>query len=148
MRIPPLIVDLVNTGQSYFREPDLDMLLSAAVQTLRLRAQTTPAEAKFFIIAVPTPFRDGHKPDMSHVEAAAHAIAPLLRPGDTIILEGTSPVGTTELLASLIKAARPELTTPTHGAPAPDGCIHFVHCPERILSGTTKDCARRAPGLY
>ena len=157
------VVELVNTGHSHFREPDLDMLLAAAVQTGRLRAQTTPAEAEFFIIAVPTPFRDGHRPDLSYVEAAADSIAPVLRPGDTVILESTSPVGTTELLAARIRAARPELVTPTRGEPAPEGCVHLAHCPERILPGSmvrelvendrivggmTDDCAQRALELY
>ncbi|MGG5812201.1 UDP-N-acetyl-D-mannosamine dehydrogenase [Falsiroseomonas sp. CW058] len=157
------VVQLVNSGQSHFREPDLDMLLAAAVQTGRLRAQTRPAEAEYFILAVPTPFRDGHRPDLTYVEAAADSIAPVLCAGDTVILESTSPVGTTELLATRIAAARPDLVMPVRGEPAPDGCIHLAHCPERILPGSmvrelvendriiggmSEDCGPKAFALY
>jgi UDP-N-acetyl-D-mannosaminuronic acid dehydrogenase len=157
------VVELVNSGHSHFKEPDLDMLLAAAVQTGRLRAQTVPAEADFHIIAVPTPFKDGHRPDLSYVEAAGDAIAPVLRAGSTVILESTSPVGATETLAARIKAARPDLVVPTFGEPAPEGSIFLAHCPERILPGSmvrelvendriiggmSEDCAQRALGLY
>jgi UDP-N-acetyl-D-mannosaminuronic acid dehydrogenase len=157
------VVQLVNSGQAHFREPDLDMLLSAAVQTGRLEARLTPAEAEFHIIAVPTPFQDGHKPDLSHVEAAGASIAPFLRPGDTVILESTSPVGATEMLAARIKAARADLITPVLGEPSRPGGIHVAHCPERILPGSMvrelvendriigglgEGCAARALELY
>ena len=157
------VVELVNAGRPHFREPDLDALLATAVQTGRMRAQTAPAEADHFIIAVPTPFREGHKPDLSHVEAAADRIADVLRPGDTVILESTSPVGATERLAARIKAARPDLVVPAFGEPALPGSIHVAHCPERILPGSMvrelvendrilgglgMDCAHHARGLY
>lgn len=157
------VVQLVNSGQSHFKEPDLDMLLSAAIQTGRLRAQLTPAEADYYIIAVPTPFRDGHKPDLSYVEAAGDSIAAVIRPGNTVILESTSPVGATETLAARIKAARPDLVVPVLGEPAQPGSIFVAHCPERILPGSMlrelvendriigglgEECAQRAFDLY
>lgn len=130
------IVATINEGHSHFDEPDLDMLLSAAVKTGRLRAQTTPAEADFFIIAVPTPFKNGKKPDMSFVDAATESIAPFLRPGDTVILESTSPVGTTERIAATLAARRPDLKFPKlKEQDTGDQYIHVAHCPERILPG-------------
>lgn len=157
------VVQLVNSAQPHFREPDLDMLLAAAVQTGRLKAQRAPAEAEFHVIAVPTPFTDGHKPDLSCVEAAGISIAPVLRPGNTVILESTSPVGATEMLAARIRDARPDLAVPVFGEPSQPGGIHVAHCPERILPGSMvrelvendriigglgEDCADRALELY
>jgi UDP-N-acetyl-D-mannosaminuronic acid dehydrogenase len=161
--ISPRLVTLVNAGQAHFREPDLDMLLAAAVQTGRLRAQAAPSPAEFFVIAVPTPLREGHRPDISCVEAAADSIAPVLRAGDTVILESTCPVGTTERLAARLAASRPDLPFPMRGEPAAAGAVHLAHCPERVLPGSTlrelvendrvigglgEDCAARALTLY
>ena len=157
------VVAGVNSGRAHFREPDLDMLLAAAVQTGRLRAATRPAAADVFVLAVPTPFTDGRKPDLSFVDAATDAIAPLLKPGNTVILESTSPVGTTERIAARLAAAVPGLRLPRFGEPAPEGAVHLAHCPERILPGNmlrelvsndrivggmTDDCAQRARALY
>ena len=156
-------VALINEGRAHFQEPDLQMLLAAAVQTGRLRAETRPAEADWFILAVPTPFRDGHRPDLSHVDAAADSIAPLLRRGNTVILESTSPVGTTERLARRFARARPDLSFPAYGESGADADIRIAHCPERILPGQTvrelvsndriigglsEDCAAAALALY
>lgn len=152
----------INSGKAHFHEPDLQMLLSAAISTERLRAQSQPVEADYFIIAVPTPFRDGKKPDMSHVEQACDAIAPYLKPGSTVILESTSPVGSTELLTSRLAEARPDLVFPRFKEPN-DAQIAVAHCPERILPGNmlrelvsndriiggmTDACSRRAVALY
>ena len=155
-------VESINAGKPHFYEPDLQMLLSAAVSTGRLRAYTRPSEADYFIIAVPTPFRDGKKPDLSYVEAACDAIAPYLQAGSTIILESTSPVGTTEMVASRLADARPDLIFPRYKE-ASDAQIAVAHCPERILpgqmlrelvsndriiGGITENCSQRACALY
>src|ERR1700676_1157941 len=108
------VVAAINDGRAHFHEPDLQMLLAAAVQTGRFRAQSMPAAADHFILAVPTPFTSDKKPDMSYVEAATDAIAPLLTPGNTVILESTSPVGTTERLAARLQQARPDLVIPNY----------------------------------
>ena len=105
------VVDMINAGQAHFQEPDLQMLLSAAVETGRLRATTIPEPAEFFIIAVPTPMVN-QGPDMSFVEAAARTIAPVLAKGNVVILESTSPVGSTERLAEIFAEERPDLTFP------------------------------------
>lgn len=156
-------VALINEGRAHFQEPELQMLLEAAVQTGRLRAQATPAEADYFILAVPTPFHDGKKPDMSFVDAAVDSIAPLLKRGNTVILESTSPVGTTERLAARLAAARPDLGFPAYKESGAEAEIRFAHCPERILpgqmvrelvsndriiGGMTEDCAASALTLY
>lgn len=158
--IAPHVVRAVGAGQAHFREPDLDMLLAAAVQTGRLRAQAMPAPADAFIIATPTPLGPGNRPDLSSVMAAADSIAPVLRPGAVVILESTVPVGTTEALARRIAAARPDLALPRLGG---RGEVHLAHCPEQILPGSMlrelvendriigglgPDCARQAARLY
>ncbi len=157
------VVRMINEGQAHFQEPDLQMLLSAAVQTGRLRAQTTPVEADYYILAVPTPFYEGKKQDMSYVDSATDLIAPFLRKGATVILESTSPVGATERLAARLASARPELTLPSYKEEGVGADICVAHCPERILpgqmvrelvsndriiGGLTEDCANAALKLY
>jgi UDP-N-acetyl-D-mannosaminuronic acid dehydrogenase len=130
------VVASVQAGAAHFQEPDLQMLLTAAVGTGRLRASTQPEAADFFLIAVPTPIRPGGAPDMSYVESAAALIGPVLAPGNTVILESTSPVGSTERLADALAAARPDLTFPSYKQD--DGTktdVALCHCPERILPG-------------
>jgi UDP-N-acetyl-D-mannosaminuronic acid dehydrogenase len=156
-------VDSINAGKSHFFEPDLDMLLEAAVQTGRLKAQTKPAEAEYFIIAVPTPLADDKEPDMSFVEKAVEQIAPFVTAGATIILESTSPVGTTEKIAESLARLRPDLKLPRYQRSDEGADLFVAHCPERILpgrmvhelvsndriiGGMTDACARKAEKLY
>ena len=97
------VVDTVNQGLIHIVEPDLDQVVSDAVASGALSAQLTPASADVFLIAVPTPFRSGTdgipQPNIVFVLAAARAVAPVLRPGNLVLLESTSPVGTTEQVA-------------------------------------------------
>lgn len=158
-------VTAINNGRAHFQEPDLQMLLAASVQTGRLRAQTTPSEADHFILAVPTPFTTNKKPDMTYVEAATDAIAPFLAPGNTVILESTSPVGTTERMAARLQEARPDLVFPSYmeSGDTSEANIRIAHCPERvmpgqmvrelvsndrIIGGMTEECAQSALTLY
>jgi UDP-N-acetyl-D-mannosaminuronic acid dehydrogenase len=126
-------VDTINQGKIHIIEPDLDMLVQAVVQQGYLRATTKPEPAEAFLIAVPTPFTDGHKPDLSYIESAAKAIAPVLAKGNLVILESTSPVGTTEKLAEWLAAARPDLSFPQQKQESAD--IQIAYCPERVLPG-------------
>lgn len=126
-------VDTINQGKIHIVEPDLDMLVQAAVASGYLRATTEPEPADAFLIAVPTPFTDGHKPDLSCVRAAARAIAPVLGKGNLVILESTSPVGTTEKLARWLAESRPDLTFPQQAGEAAD--VQIAYCPERVLPG-------------
>lgn len=127
-------VDTINQGKIHIVEPDLDIAVHAAVTEGYLRATTVPEAADAFIVAVPTPFKgDNHEPDLSYIEAASKAIAPVLQKGNLVILESTSPVGATEQMAAWLAEARPDLTFPqTHGE-ASD--IRVAHCPERVLPG-------------
>ncbi len=126
-------VDTINRGQVHIVEPDLDMVVHAAVVEGFLRATTKPEPADAFLIAVPTPFKDGHQPDMDYIESATKSIAPVLKRGDLVVLESTSPVGATEQMAAWLAKARPDLTFPqTHGG---DSDIRVAHCPERVLPG-------------
>lgn len=122
-------VNTINSGHIHIVEPDLDILVRSAVNSGNLRASLTPEEADTFILAVPTPFKnqdDNPKtPDISYIESASRVIAPFLREDNLVILESTSPVGTTEVVQDLIHGLRPEL----------EGKIHFAHCPERVLPG-------------
>lgn len=141
-------------------EPDLDQVVHAAVTRGDLRATTQPEAADAFLIAVPTPFKDEHQPDLRFVKAAAESIAPVLKKGDLVILESTSPVGSTEQMADWLAAARPDLRFPQHGD-TPD--IFVAYCPERVLpgqvmvelinndrviGGMTPACSARASELY
>lgn len=125
-------VDAVNRGDVPFVEPDLATFVAAAVAQGTLRATTEPAPADAFIVAVPTPFTEGHKPDLSYIRAAAEAIAPHLAADALVILESTSPPRATRQMAEWILAARPDLSL--DGADG-RGQIHVAHCPERVLPG-------------
>ncbi|MCW5116365.1 UDP-N-acetyl-D-mannosamine dehydrogenase [Burkholderia cenocepacia] len=154
-------VDTINRGEIHIVEPELDMLVHAAVTQGHLRATTTPEPADAFLIAVPTPFADGNKPDLSYIEAACRSIAPVLKKGDLVVLESTSPVGATERMAAWLAAQRPDLTFPQQAGERSD--IRIAHCPERVLpghvvrelvendrviGGMTRKCGTRAQELY
>jgi len=126
-------VDIINRGQIHIVEPDLDMVVHAAVTEGYLRATTRPEPADAFLIAVPTPFKGDHEPDLSYIESASKSIAPVLKKGDLVILESTSPVGATEQMAAWLAEVRPDLSFPqTHGE---NSDIRIAHCPERVLPG-------------
>ena len=126
-------VDIINQGKIHIVEPDLDMIVHAATTQGLLRATTVPEPAEAFLIAVPTPFKGDHEPDLAYIEAACTAIAPVLKQGDLVVLESTSPVGATEQMAAWLAAARPDLTFPQQTGEASD--IRIAHCPERVLPG-------------
>jgi UDP-N-acetyl-D-mannosaminuronic acid dehydrogenase len=158
-------VNTINEGNIHIIEPDLDMLVHAAVSDGYLRAVIAPVVADAFLIAVPTPFKGGinssHEPDLSYIRAAAFSIAAVLKKGDLVILESTSPVGATEQLAEWLAQACPELTFPQSSGE--DSDIRIAYCPERVLpgkvlkelvqndrviGGMTKKCADEAVKLY
>lgn len=156
-------VDTINRGEIHIVEPELDMIVSAAVSQGYLRASTTPEPADAFLIAVPTPFKGDHEPDLVYVEAAAKSIAPVIKKGDLVILESTSPVGTTEQMVTWLSEARPDLKFPLPGATANDIDVNVAYCPERVLpgkvvhelvsndrviGGMTSECSARATSLY
>ncbi|MCC5879166.1 MAG: UDP-N-acetyl-D-mannosamine dehydrogenase [Idiomarina sp.] len=126
-------VDTINRGEIHIVEPDLDAIVHTAVKKGFLRATTIPEPAEAFLVAVPTPFKDGHKPDLSYIKSAAKAIAPVLERGNLVILESTSPVGATEQMADWLATARPDLTFPQQAGN--DADIQVAHCPERVLPG-------------
>jgi UDP-N-acetyl-D-mannosaminuronic acid dehydrogenase len=134
-------VEVINQGRIHIHEPALDALVKSAVGSGRLKASLTAQPADVFILAVPTPFKGDKQPDVSYVEAATRSIAPHVRPGNLVILESTSPVGTTELVAKLLAEARPDLTIPRWRPFAPaaaavaEGQVYVAHCPERVLPG-------------
>ncbi|AOS97214.1 UDP-N-acetyl-D-glucosamine 6-dehydrogenase [Microbulbifer aggregans] len=131
-------VDTINAGCVHIVEPDLDNVVRAAVTSGKLRATQFAEPADAFLIAVPTPFRtskhgNSREPDLTYIHAAAEAIGPLLKKGDLVVLESTSPVGTTEQLSEWLQQARPDLTFPHLRGDAAD--IRVAHCPERVLPG-------------
>jgi UDP-N-acetyl-D-mannosaminuronic acid dehydrogenase len=126
-------VEIINQGKVHIVEPDLDMVVQAAVTMGKLRASLTPEIADVFMIAVPTPFKDGHKPDLSFIQKAAEAIAPVLEKGNLVILESTSPVGATEKLSKWLQELRPDLHFPGQTSQEPN--MYVAHCPERVLPG-------------
>ncbi len=158
-------VDTINAGEIHIVEPDLDIVVRSVVSTGNLKATTKPEPADVFMIAVPTPFYhsdDGsHKPNVSYIEAAAKAIAPVLKKGNLVILESTSPVGSTEQLAIWLAEERADLSFPQDNGDNAD--IKVAHCPERVLpgyvlqelvsndrviGGISKACSESAAELY
>ncbi|WP_237385622.1 UDP-N-acetyl-D-mannosamine dehydrogenase [Xenorhabdus sp. Sc-CR9] len=154
-------VETINRGAIHIVEPDLDKVVKVAVEGGYLRAVTAPQAADAFLIAVPTPFKGEHEPDMAYVRSAAESIAPVLKKGDLIILESTSPVGATEQMAEWLAAARPDLSFPQLAGENSD--IDIAYCPERVLpgqvmvelikndrvvGGMTDKSSRRASELY
>ncbi|MBB3763506.1 UDP-N-acetyl-D-mannosamine dehydrogenase [Sphingomicrobium lutaoense] len=131
--INPDTVATINSGGVHIVEPDLDIVVQSVVESGHLRATTVPEKADAFLIAVPTPFKDDHVPDLSFVERAAKAIAPVLKKGDLVVLESTSPVGTTDQLAQWLAAEREDLSFPQNAGEKSD--IRVAHCPERVLPG-------------
>jgi UDP-N-acetyl-D-mannosaminuronic acid dehydrogenase len=155
------VVETVNSGRIHIEEVDLDGLVQGVVARGLLRASTAIEAADIFVIAVPTPFKDDHAPDISYVLAAARTIAPVLKSGDLIVLESTSPVGTTEQVRDCLAALRPDLKMPHAGNGAAD--VAIAYCPERVLpgrilvelidndrciGGITPRCARKALAFY
>ena len=152
--VNPSTVDAVNRGEVPFVEPDLQEIVEAAVRAGTLTATTEPPEADIYVIAVPTPITAERSADLSYVESATKALAPRLRGGELVLLESTSPPGTTERIGAWIAEARPDLAA---------GSILLAHCPERVLpgrvmielvendrviGGVTHEAAERAAELY
>ncbi|EAJ4160717.1 UDP-N-acetyl-D-mannosamine dehydrogenase, partial [Campylobacter jejuni] len=143
-------------------EPGLDILVHMVVNDGYLKATTLPEEADAFIIAVPTPFKgDNHEPNLDYIEMASKAIAKVLKKGNLVILESTSPVGTTEQMAKWLAEERSDLSFPHQCGEVSD--IKIAHCPERVLpgqvirelvendriiGGMTQKCAEYAIRLY
>lgn len=155
-------VNTINQGKIHIVEPDLDVAVHECVGNGKLRATLTPEAAQAFLIAVPTPFKgNDYEPDLSYIQAACNAIAPVLKQGDLVVLESTSPVGATEQMAEWLAQARPDLTFPQQNGEQSD--IRIAHCPERVLpgqvmreliendrivGGMTAKCSQQAVDLY
>lgn len=155
------VVDTINSGKVHIEEIDLDALVSGVVARGNLRASLQIEPADVFVIAVPTPFMENHAPDIGYVLKAATNVAIVLKAGDVVILESTSPVGTTEKVAELLSQLRPDLRIPGHCAGSAD--VAIAYCPERVLpgrilvelidndrviGGVTPRCARKALQFY
>ncbi|RYD53982.1 MAG: UDP-N-acetyl-D-mannosamine dehydrogenase [Sphingomonadales bacterium] len=155
------VVDTINSGKVHIEEIDLDALVSGVVARGNLRASLQIEPADVFVIAVPTPFQENHAPDIGYVLKAATNVAIVLKVGDVVILESTSPVGTTEKVAELLAQLRPDLKIPGHCVGSADVAISY--CPERVLpgrilvelidndrviGGITPRCARKALQFY
>jgi UDP-N-acetyl-D-mannosaminuronic acid dehydrogenase len=159
--VNPFVVDAIENGQVPLIEPDLAVGVSGAVSMGRLKATTDTPEADAYIIAVPTPFNADHTADLSYVRSAVEQIAPKLHGGEVIVVESTSPPGTTESVSRWIADLRPNLVLPHATEGIPD--IFVAHCPERVLPGriliemVTNDrvvggvsprCAEKAAAIY
>lgn len=118
------VVDTINQGKIHIVEPELGELVKKSVESGNLKASTEPDFADVFIIAVPTPFRDGYVPNIDYVISASRAVAPYIKEGNIVILESTSPVGTTEKVGQILKDSGVDISK-----------IHIAHCPERVLPG-------------
>jgi len=156
-------VDTINEGKIHIIEPELDILVHEAVQNNYLTAVIEPEKSDVFMVAVPTPFRGNYEPDLSYIKQAAKSIATVLEKGNLIILESTSPVGTTEKMMEWMREERPDLSFPEFGNDNFKADISVAHCPERVLpghvvrelvendriiGGVTNQCAEQAKDLY
>ena len=119
------IVKITNQGQLHIIEPGMEKLLQEVIASGHFKAYTKPQLSDAYFIVVPTPFKGDHEPDTSYVEAATRMVLPLLKEGDLYVIESTSPIGTTDYMANLIFAERPELKDK----------IYIAYCPERVLPG-------------
>jgi UDP-N-acetyl-D-mannosaminuronic acid dehydrogenase len=117
-------VDIINQGKIHIVEPDLDTFVQSAVKSGNLVANTVASEADIFIVAVPTPFKDGFVPNIDYIVSATKGLAPFVKPGNIVILESTSPVGTTDIMEQTLKDEGIDTSE-----------IYFAHCPERVLPG-------------
>jgi UDP-N-acetyl-D-mannosaminuronic acid dehydrogenase len=155
------VVRTVASGAIHIAEPDLDGLVQKVVSSGSLVTSTKPEPADVFIIAVPTPIDEANRPDLTSVNAAVESILDVLAPGNLVILESTSPIGTTEAIAKRITEARPDLHIDTNGKD--EACVSVAYCPERVLpgriltelinndrciGGITPWCTRRAQRFY
>ena len=129
------IVASVQRGECPIVEPGLDAVIADVVGSGRFKAQTEMPKGDIFIIAVPTPFEGGYKPDLSYVKSATLAIAPVLEKGNVVVVESTIPVGATEQVSRWLAKARPDLAMAMRGRPDTDPDVYIAHCPERILPG-------------
>ena len=119
------VVEVTNQGKLHIIEPGMEEMLQEVLAAGKFKAYTTPQVCDAYFMVVPTPFKGDHEPDVSYVEAATRAVLPLLKEGDLYVIESTSPVGTTEMMADIIFAERPELKDK----------IYIAYCPERVLPG-------------
>jgi len=125
VEINPEAVKTINSGRAHIVEPDLDILVRGVVTTGNLKAHTTPAAADIFMICVPTPLTAEKKPELKYIRAATKSILPFLKSGNLVVLESTSPPGTTEMIESIV----------LEQSNFKKGDIHFAHAPERVLPG-------------
>ncbi|WP_353957660.1 UDP-N-acetyl-D-mannosamine dehydrogenase [Peribacillus sp. NJ11] len=124
-------INLINNGEVHIYEPDLEKVVKKVVTAGKLSADIEPIKADVYILAVPTPFKENHKPDLAYVESATKSIIPYIEPGNLIILESTSPIGTTEKIVELILNERTDLSIDENSSSQ----IYVSHCPERVLPG-------------
>ena len=121
------VVDTINRGQIHIVEPDLELYVRSAVLGGKLKAFTEPQEADIYIICVPTPFHEGDgvpQPNIDFVLTAAYGIAGFLKQGTLVILESTSPVGTTKKISEVLASTGIDTNK-----------ISLAYCPERVLPG-------------
>lgn len=158
----PKVVETVASGAIHIAEPDLDGLVQKVVSTGALRTSTKPEPADVFIIAVPTPIDDNNRPELTYVKAAIESVVEFLAPGNLVILESTSPIGTTEMITKTIIERRPDLEIGGNDREGVTG-VAVAYCPERVLpgrilteivnndrciGGITPWCTRRAQRFY
>ena len=157
--VNPKAVEIINSGKAHIVEADLDGLLHNVIENGNLKASLIPEEADAYLIAVPTPFKGDHEPDLAYVEAATRSIAPYVKSGSLIVLESTVPPGSTEKIVEWLEEERPDLKDAGGAGKA----YYAAHCPERVLpgrvlielvsndriiGGITTACSNKAKALY
>jgi len=126
--VNPEVINLAKEGRINVNEPDLVGLFKEVVEEGYLKIALKPDYADVFIICVPTPFKNGYKPDLSYVMAAINSILPYIKKDNLIIIESTCPVGTTEKIRDLIYSKIPDPSDIKDN-------IYLTYCPERVIPG-------------
>lgn len=120
------LVDKLNEGKITIEEENLEKLVANVVNEGKLISSTTPKEADMFVISVPTPIKEDKSADMRYVISATKSIAKYLKKGNIVVLESTSPVGTTEeIIKPIIEESGFEVGED----------ILLGYCPERVIPG-------------
>ena len=159
------IINTINRGEIHIKEPHLEEIVHKCVSDGTFEAMISPVECDAYIIAVPTPFIENEdgipKPDISYIMDACKSFSKILKKGDLIIIESTSPVGTTKIISNFLSKERPDLSFPTESSLDPD--VFLAYCPERVIPGNvifelannervvggmTQKCAYKASQLY
>ncbi|MBR1280042.1 non-hydrolyzing UDP-N-acetylglucosamine 2-epimerase [Bradyrhizobium sp. AUGA SZCCT0283] len=139
----------INSGRCPFEEHGISELLTAALKTGNFKAQTKPATADVFVVAVPTP-HDNKKCDLSFVVSAVNSLLPVMKNGNLLIIESTIKPKTCEDVVLPILQSKNLKVEVAHcpERAIPGNTLHEIVHNDRIIGATSPEAAQRAARLY